>query len=103
MSVNSSLFLCRPRHDLTGGNLGGLRQQARYVCMLFYEIRGYAIRFFLCFSSLINAYGNHYIVSFVHPVIRDETWDFTNQWYEIFLYPASGFFRIRDAIISANR
>src|SRR5262245_19103768 len=96
-----SLFLCRPRNDLTGGDLGRVREQGSDV--FFYEIRGHAIRFFLCFSSLINAYRNHHIVSFVHPVVRDESRDFTNEWYEFFLYPASRFFRICDAIISSNR
>jgi hypothetical protein len=94
------LVLGRPGNDLTGGDLGRLREQGSDV--LFYKIRGQAIRFFLCFSSRKNAYRNHYTVCFVHPVVRDEAGEFINQWYEFFLYPASRLFRICDALISAN-
>jgi hypothetical protein len=93
------LVLCRPGNDLTGGDLGRVREQGSEV--LFYEIRGQAIRFFLCFSCRKNAYRNRDTVSFVHQVVRNESRDFTNQWYE-FLYSASRLFRIRDTLISTN-
>jgi hypothetical protein len=86
---------------LTGGDLGRPREQGSDV--LFYEIRGQAIRFFLCLLGRENAYRNHDPVSFIHPVIRDEPREVTNEGDESFLYPATRLFGIRDPIISANR
>jgi hypothetical protein len=88
---------------LAGSDLGRLGEQASDVLVLFYVIRRRAIRFFLCFSSRVNAYRNHYTVSFVHPIVRNEPRDFTDERYEFFLYPASRLFGIRDVIIPANR